>query len=469
MTDEHTVTIHKRHKALSVGPLKASATLGAALAIQGFQEAIPMLHGSQGCTAFGKIFLIQHFREAIPLQTTALDQITTIMGSDDAVMEGLQTIINKHHPKLIGIPTTALVETQGADVNRVVRCFRDQFPELAASVTIVPISAPDYKGCLESGYAAAVTALLNHCVPAAETAGTKPGRRQRQVNILAGVQLTPGDLEWLKETLERFRLRPVVVPDLGDALDGHLSDLDYSPLTLGGTPVSELATLGDACATIVIGSALYDAADLLKERTGVPDYRFAHVMGIEAVDQFLMTLATISAEPVPEPFTRQRSQLQDAMLDTHFAFGMTRCAIAGDPEMVVSFSQLLASMGAQTVTAVASSYSPVLQQVAATSVKIGDFEDLEDLAAAAHADILITNSHGQASANRLGIPLLRAGFPQFDLIGGYQRCWSGYQGTRQTLFDLANMMLSTEQGHIHPYHSSLRPTLKTAVDQLQPA
>jgi nitrogenase molybdenum-iron protein NifN len=46
------------------------------------------------------------------------------------------------------------------------------------------------------------------------------------------------------------------------------------------------------------------------------------------------------------------------------------------------------------------------------------------------------------SAKRLGIPLLRAGFPQFDLIGGYQKTWIGYQGTRQALFDLANLMLS---------------------------
>jgi nitrogenase molybdenum-iron protein NifN len=46
------------------------------------------------------------------------------------------------------------------------------------------------------------------------------------------------------------------------------------------------------------------------------------------------------------------------------------------------------------------------------------------------------------------VPLLRAGFPQYDLIGGYQRLWIGYRGTRQALFDLANMMV--EHGHHVP-------------------
>ena len=57
------------------------------------------------------------------------------------------------------------------------------------------------------------------------------------------------------------------------------------------------------------------------------------------------------------------------------------------------------------------------------------------------------------SAERLGIPLLRAGFPQYDLLGGYQKVWVGYQGTRQTLFDLANILLTLERGEIHPYRS----------------
>lgn len=448
-------TIVKRNKALSVSPLKSSSTLGATLAFLGMDRSIPMLHGSQGCTAFGKIFFVQHFRDPMPMQTTAMDQVSTIMGGDDNVVEGLKTICDKHAPALIGVPTTGLVETQGADLRRAVQQFRLTYPQYER-VAVVPVSTPDYVGCLESGFAAGVKAIIEELVPKAAPAGTRPGKRRRQVNVLAGSHLTVGDLEHLKDLLERFRLRPVLLPDIADSLDGHLADTDFSPLTLGGTPLEELATLGDAVATLVIGRSMQGAADVLAERTGVPDYRFAHLLGLDATDRLIMTLAQISAEPVPERITRQRSQLQDAMLDAHFSIGQGRFAIAADGDLLAALSELLAVMGAETVAAVAPANGPSLRHVVAEQVKIGDLEDLE-LAARAHgAEVMITNSHGAHTAERLGIPLLRAGFPQFDLVGGYQRCWIGYQGTRATLFDLANIMLGLEKGEIHPYRSRLK-------------
>jgi nitrogenase molybdenum-iron cofactor biosynthesis protein NifN len=455
---ETTITppeIVKRNKALAVSPLKTSATLGATLAFLGMDRCLPMLHGSQGCTAFGKIFFIQHFREPMPMQTTALDQVSTIMGGDDAVVEGLATIAAKHAPALIGLPTTGLSETQGADIERAVAMFRARHPEFAR-VAVVPVNTPDYVGSLESGFNAALKAMIERLVPKASAAGTKPGRRQRQVNVLAGAHLTVGDIEHIKDLLERFRLRALMLPDLSDSLDGHLTDADFSAVTIGGTRLDELAHAGDSVATLVIGTSLAGAADALAARTGVPDYRFAHLMGLEAMDDFITTLADISAEPVPERISRSRSQLQDAMLDAHFALGQARFAVAADGDLLAALTQLLAGMGAETCAAVAPTNSPALQQVAAASVKIGDLEDLEQAARANGAEVLITNSHGVHTADRLGIPLLRAGFPQFDLLGGYQRQWVGYTGTRATLFELANIVLGLHKGEIHAYRSRLK-------------
>lgn len=444
--------IVKRNKALSVSPLKASQTIGAALAFLGFHRAMPMLHGSQGCTAFGKVFFVRHFREPIPLQTTAMDQVTTVMGSEESVVEGLRTIAEKNSPSLIGVPTTGLAETQGSDVRMAVKMFRDKYPEYDA-IPVVPVSTPDYTGCLETGFAKAVEAIIRTIVPSAEDAGTVPGRRRRQVNVLVGSFLTPGDLEELKEIIESFGLRPVVIPDLSDSLDGHLGEGDFSPLTIGGALVSELLTLGDATATLVIGSSMNKAADELANLTSVPDHRFDHLMGLEAVDALIDTLHRISGEPVPARLERQRAQLQDAMLDCHFMLGMARFALAGDPDLLTGFSQMLAGVGAETVAAVSPVNAPSLQQAATESVKIGDLEDLEKLAKTAGAEVLIANSHGVESSQRLGIPLLRAGFPQYDTLGGYQKTWIGYRGSRQILFDLANIMLTLEKGEIHPYRS----------------
>ena len=446
------VEIVKRNKALSVSPLKASQTLGAALAFLGFYRAIPMLHGSQGCTAFGKVFFVRHFREPIPLQTTAMDQVTTVMGSEESVVEGLKTLAEKSQPALLGVPTTGLAETQGSDVRMAVKTFRQRYPEFDA-IPVVPVSTPDYTGCLETGFAKAMDAIIRTLVPAAEDAGSRPGRRRRQLNVLVGSSLTPGDLEALKELIEAFGLRPVLLPDLSDSLDGHLGESDFSPLTIGGTAVSELQSLGDAQATLVIGRSMQQAADEIAGLTGVPDYRFDHLMGLAATDALIDTLQRISGEPVPEKIERQRAQLQDAMLDCHFMLGMARFALAADPDLLMAFSQMLAEVGAETVVAVSPVNAPVLQQAAVATVKIGDLEDLEKRVGVNGADVLIANSHGVESARRLGIPLLRAGFPQYDRLGGYQKTWIGYRGTRQTLFDLANIMLTLEKGEIHPYRS----------------
>ena len=148
---------------------------------------------------------------------------------------------------------------------------------------------------MESGYALAVKAIIDDLVPAAKAAGTRPGRRPRQVNVLAGAHLTPGDLEHLKELIELFDLRPVVIPDVSDSLDGHLTEQDFSPLTVGGALASDLVTLGDSVRTLVVGASLDAAADLLAERTGVPDTRLPHLMGLDAVDSLVTELARISA------------------------------------------------------------------------------------------------------------------------------------------------------------------------------
>lgn len=441
--------ILKRNKALAVNPLKASQPMGASLAFLGINKAIPMLHGSQGCSAFGKVFFVRHFREPIPLQTTAMDQVSTVMSADENVILGLKAVCEKSKPALIGLPTTGLSETQGTDIKRLVKEFYAAHPEFA-HIPIVPVNTPDFSGCLESGYALAVKALLEVLLP---QKSEQVGQRKKQINVLAASFLTPGDIEHLKELIEAFGLRPLVLPDIGDSLDGHLTDMESSPVTVGGTPVSEILSMGESIATLVFGHSLHEAADYLLAQTGVPDYRFDSVMGLAAVDALVAKLADLSGKPVPEKIERQRAQLQDAMVDSHFMLGFARIAIAADADLLYGFSKLVTEMGCEVVAAVAPAKAPILSAVKTAQVAIGDLEDLEIAARKNQAQLLISNSHAVETARRLAVPLLRAGFPQYDLIGGYQRLWIGYRGTRQTLFDLANLMVTHGHAEPEPYIS----------------
>ena len=221
--------IVKRNKALAVSPLKASQTMGAALAFLGIKDTIAMLHGAQGCTAYGKIFLIGHFREPMPLQTTAMDQVSTVIGRRperrrrpcDPVRQGFP-------PVLVGLPTTGLAETEGSDTAGSVNVFRKKHPEHDGTA-IVAVETPDYAGSLEAGFAKAVTAMIDKLVPEADAKGGDPA--SRRVTILVNGSLSPGDIEEVKEIVEAFGLEPIVLPDLSGSLDGHLADADYSPLT----------------------------------------------------------------------------------------------------------------------------------------------------------------------------------------------------------------------------------------------
>lgn len=448
--------VEKRNKALSVSPLKSSQTIGAALAFLGMHRSIPMLHGSQGCTAFGKVFFVRHFREPVPLQTTAMDQVSTVMGAEDNVVEGLAALCRKSAPQIIGLPTTGLAETQGSYVARAIKEFRAKHPEFAETV-VVPVTTPDYKGCLETGFAAAVRAMIDELVPATDEArdGRVRNATSKQVNILVGSALTPGDIEELTAIVEAFGLVPFVFPDISDSLDGRLTDNDFSPLTVGGTRVHLIEGMKDARATFVIGASMSPAGELLADRTGVESIYFDHLMGLAASDAFIGELSRIAERPAPARFARYRAQLLDAMLDCHFSISTSRFAIAQDPDLLAGFADLVHEAGGETVAAVAPTNADVLERVRTSLVKIGDLEDLEQLARDGRAEMLVGNSHVVQSAERLGVPVLRSGFPLFDEIGAFSRLWIGYRGARQALFDIANALNGLERGEIEPYRSIL--------------
>ena len=440
--------IIRQPKALTVSPLKSSQPIGAALAFLGLRNSLPMLHGAQGCTAFGKVFLVRHFREPIPLQTTAMDQIATVMNADENVIAGLQAICEKSRPEVIGLPTTGLSETQGSDVFRIVREFRAQYPQYATTA-IIPVNSPDFNGSLESGFALALDAIIETLVPTTRAAG----KRHRQINVLVSAAHSPGDIEAIRDWIEAFGLRAVIEPDLGDSMDGHLSEKSHTPLTLGGTARGEIEAMGESIATLAIGRSIAAAASRLETKTGVPCFRFDHLVGLDACDAFTHRLAQIAGAPVPGWIERQRAQLQDAMLDTHFMTGFMRVGLALESDLLKGLAELLVGMGAEIVAAVAPARAAVLATVPCAIVRIGDLEDFEHAAVAGGAQLLVCNSHGAEIANRLSVPLLRAGFPQYDWVGGYARGWVGYRHARQALFDIANLFLG--QHHDLPAYRSI--------------
>lgn len=422
-------------KACTVNPLKMSAALGACYAYLGMDRCMPLMHGSQGCTSFGLVLLVRHFREAIPLQTTAMNEVTTILGGIDNIEQALLNVKGRANPALIGIASTGLTETKGDDVPAYLKLIRRRHGAALAGTEVVYAATPDYVGGFEEGWTAAVTAVVDaFAQPAAY-------RAPRRVNVLPGSHLTAGDLDELRAAIEAFGLEPVIVPDVSGSLDGHIPD-DFTPTTLGGATLDDVRSMGAASATIAVGEQMRTPAALLHDRCGVPFRVFDRLTGLGPCDELMRLLAELSARAVPAGLRRQRSQLLDAMLDAHFFFGGRKVAIAAEPDLLFAMSSLCAELGAEVATAVTTTPSPVLARVSAEEVLIGDLEDFE--ARAQGCDLLLTHSHGRQAAERAGIPLYRIGLPIFDRLGAAHRVGVGYRGTRTLVFELANVFAAIE-------------------------
>ena len=146
-------------KACAVNPLKMSQPLGASFAFMGLDACMPVMHGSQGCTSFALVLLVRHFKEAIPLQTTAMNEVTTILGGYENIEAALLNIRKRAAPKIIAICSTGLTETKGDDVTGYLATVRKRKPELD-DTEILYVSTPDYVGGFEDGYKHAVTGIV---------------------------------------------------------------------------------------------------------------------------------------------------------------------------------------------------------------------------------------------------------------------------------------------------------------------
>ncbi len=420
-------------KAATVNPQKNSPALGATLAYLGVDGMLALLHGAQGCSTFIRLQLSRHFKESIALNSTAMSEDAAIFGGWENLKAGMKRVMEKFHPAVVGVMTSGLTETMGDDVHSAIVHFRKENPELAGT-PVVWAATPDYCGSLQEGYAAAVESLVGTL---AEGGATIPG----QVNLLPGAHLTPADVEEVKRMVESFGLTVLTIPDLANALDGHI-DEEVSPLSTGGVALDDIRRAGRSAATIYVGDSLARAALRLKESFGIPAYGFGSLTGLAEVDRFMAALSALSGRPVPVEQRRWRSRLADAMVDCHYQFGGKKVALALEADHLMGMTRFLAGMGCEIQAALAATRTRGLDALPSATVLVGDLEDLET--AAVGADLLVANSNGRQAAARLGVKAhLRTGLPVFDRLGAHHKTWAGYRGTMNLVFEVANLFQST--------------------------
>lgn len=422
-------------------PQKNSPALGATLAYLGVNGLLALLHGSQGCSSFIRLQLSRHFKEPIPLNSTALLEDSVIFGGWDHLKKGIAVAADKYKPQIIGVMSTGLTETFGDDMVSALSSLRSERPDLD-DMPVVLASTPDYIGSMQEGYQrtveALITTLAGHPSKTFEQSVSSSNEDPAlSIALIPGCHLTPGDIDELKEIVSEFGFRLITVPDLSISLDGH-AELEAAPVVQGGTLLEDFQRLPKCSACLSFGLSMEKAGEILKETYGIPHFNFPSLTGLKATDAFILTLAKISGKPIPEKLLRQRSRLLDTLADYHGQLGGQKIAIALEADLLYSLAACLVEVGSEISVALAASQGGIHKLSLPIPIEVGDLEALEEKAV--HSNLIIANSNGRQAAGLLKIPHLRAGLPVFDRVGYPQKRWIGYEGTQQFLFDMLNSL-----------------------------
>jgi nitrogenase molybdenum-iron protein NifN len=432
---------------------KLCTPLGACLAFRGIAGAVPFLHGSQGCATYMRRYIISHFREPMDIASSSLGEKHAIYGGGPNLKQGLQNVMGKYGPQLIGVATTCLTETIGDNVPMFVKEFFQEHGETGHEATdlprIVTVSSPSYHGTHMEGFHQAVYALVDQLAEVTE--------RTTAVNLLPGL-VSPADIRYLKEILADFGLKGIILPDISETLDGPIQ-AEYAKIPAGGTTLAEIKSMGGSPATLEFGATLRNqktAGKLLETRYGCKLYQIGLPIGLRESDLFFSLLEICSGQSTPKNHALERGRLLDAFVDGHkYVFGK-RAVVYGEEDLVVGLTAFLAEIGVHPVLCASGGDTGRLQEAIAAvtadllpeppQIRGGvDFHDIarevEDLA----PDLLVGHSKGYHLAKRWGIPLIRVGFPIHDRFGGHRMLHLGYRGAQQLLDTIINAVLAKKQ------------------------
>ncbi|MDA8134862.1 MAG: nitrogenase [Desulfobacteraceae bacterium] len=434
---------------------KMCTPLGAALVFHGIEGAIPLLHGSQGCSTYMRRYLISHFKEPVDIASSNFSEETAIFGGGANLKLAIENLTRQYSPEMIGIATTCLSETIGDDVPMIL----EGMGRVEDRAELVHVSTPSYTGTHMDGFHHAVRAVVEHFNP---ESGRARHKTRKTVNLFPGM-LSNEDLRHLKEIFEDLGVRLILLPDYSERLEGP-SWVEYHAIQKGGTPIKDIREMNLAGASIELGTILAGmvekgektAGSVLKERFDIPLVSMGIPMGVKATDRFFSALEEITAKPVPEKYKRQRGRLIDAYVDGNKYVSKKRAVVYGEEDFVAAMAGFLAEIGIIPVLCASGGRSGFLKQSlnqilpqniqGQVHVHHGmDFTQMEEAAGKLSPDFAIGNSKGYTLSRNLKIPLVRAGFPIHDRVGGARILHIGYRGTQQLFDTIVNTLLQNRQ------------------------
>jgi nitrogenase molybdenum-iron protein NifN len=419
--------------------------LGAIIAFRGIAGAMSLVHGSQGCSTYMRLTTVEHFNEPVDIASSSLNEKQTIHGGEGNLKKALDNMRKVYAPSVVGVLTTCLAETMGEDLERILRDYAGERD--LAGFDLIPVPTPSYGGSHTEGYWAATKAIIAHYA--------RPTEPHRRINVIVP-HISPADIREIQRVLVLMGLEFTLVPDYSLTLDRPYGGC-YQKIPDGGTQPNDIAAMPGAPLTIQFGETCPDRLSpglWLQQEYGVPLVSLPLPIGIGAMDQFVEILTKITGHALPGPLAMERGWLLDAMADAHKVCAEGRPVIYGEPELVyaqVRFALEMGSVPAVIATGSAESRLAVcLEPLLPTGderpviLEETDFAAIERETLAAGATIAIGHSGGRFLSERHGIPVVRAGFPVHDRLGGQRILSAGYAGTLAFLDRFANTLLEAK-------------------------
>lgn len=440
--------IPNKHFAV-INPSKMCQPMGAVQALLGVRGAMPLIHGSQGCSTYMRFQLCRHFREPVNVSSTSMSERTVVYGGEANLLKALETIWKEYKVEIIGVTSSCLTETIGDDMGLIIRKFEQEHPDEELP-SIIPISTPSYSGSHVDGYDKAIKSLIENLAYHSEPNG--------KINIITG-NISPADVREVKEVLEFLDIETIILTDSSESLDAPHTD-SVSFLPSDGTDLDEIRDSANSKATLSLCKHADSGAKFLEKRFDVKSISGFLPVGLQSTDSFISLICKLKGCEVPVKLEKERGRLIDAMVDAHpYNYGR-RVAIYGDPDVVVALARFTAELGmipAIVCTGTKSNrFTGDMETVAEESCSSPvvlegcDLYDLHQQIKKNPVDLLIGNSYGARIAREENIPHLRIGFPIYDRLGAQRMPIVGYKAGISLVDTLANIIIENyydESGH----------------------
>ncbi|MDR2544961.1 MAG: nitrogenase [Methanobrevibacter sp.] len=429
-----------------VNPTRMCQPMGAVQAMMGVKNAMPLIHGSQGCATYMRFQLIRHYREPIEVASTSLSEKTVIYGGEPNLLKALKNISEKQNPDIIGVMSSCLTETIGDDVGGIIKKFEEA--NISKNLPVmVSIPTPSYAGSHVEGYDKAILSLVKYFTR--ELGDCQKSVPNNKINIILG-NLSPSNIAEIKDIMKRFDVEPILLTDTSENLDAPLNE-ETLKLHKFGTSLDELRDTANSKATISITKHNDSGAKYLEKNLSVKSISETMPVGIRNTDIFIKNLSKVMSVDIPEKIIRDRGRLSDVLVDAHAYNYRRKVAIFGDVDVVIAIARFTYEMGMIPKVLCVGTESPRFREDLNELVNdIGykpivlenkDLFDFEKVLKSNPVDLLIGNAYGASIASKFNIPLFRIGFPIFDRIGTQRIKFIGYNGGIEFVDAITNMIL----------------------------